>query len=168
MLAHINAGRYSASLDGDFVVFLVGMRINRPHRVSQWWPVFTAMPKMLRELGQHPELGCLSSSLGFMYGSPAVVQQWRSFDDLAAYARAKDAEHLPAWREFNRRTRDNGVVGIWHETYRVEAGAYESIYGNMPAVGLGKAGALAPLGSTSTAARRIGSRPDDVQPVPGY
>jgi hypothetical protein len=155
VLAHIHPGRFSATLDGDFVVFLVGMRINRPLRPRGWLPVFTAMPRMLRELDQHPELGCLSSSLGLMYGGPAVVQQWRSFEALEAYAREKDAKHLPAWRAFNQRTRGNGDIGVWHETYRVAAGAYESIYVNMPAAGLAKAGEHEPLGSTSTAKERL-------------
>jgi hypothetical protein len=55
----VHRGRYTADIDGDFVVFLIGMRFNRPWRVRKWWPVATAMPKMLRALDQHPELGCL-------------------------------------------------------------------------------------------------------------
>jgi hypothetical protein len=62
--------------------------------------------------------------------------------------------------------RASGDVGIWHETYRVRAGEYEAIYGNMPRVGLAGAGELVPVGSTNdTAARRIGARPDDRAPV---
>jgi hypothetical protein len=64
--------------------------------------------------------------------------------------------------------RGSGDVGIWHETYRVAAGASESIYGNMPRVGLARVGVHRPLGSTSTAARRIGDREDDHAPVAGY
>ena len=33
----------SARLDGDFVVFLIGMRINRPWAVHRWWPVASAI-----------------------------------------------------------------------------------------------------------------------------
>ncbi len=81
----------------------------------------------------------------------------------------RTAEHLPVWREFNRRIRASGDVGIWHETYRVRAGEYEAIYGNMPRVGLAAVGDLVPIGSTSaTAAQRIGARPDDRAPVAGY
>ena len=76
---------------------------------------------------------------------------------------------LPAWREFNKRVRDSGDVGIWHETYRVRAGEYEAIYGNMPRVGLAAVAEHRPIASTSaTAARRIGLRPEDVPPVAGY
>lgn len=168
VLAHIHKGRFTAELDGDFVVFALGMRINKPWHVRAWTQVALAMPPMLKELEERPELGCLGSEKALMFGGPAVFQYWRSFEALEAYARARDSNHLPAWKEFNRRTRDNGNVGIWHETYKVEPGAYETIYGNMPAVGLGKVGDLRPLGSTTSAARRIGERPDDVPALPGY
>jgi Domain of unknown function (DUF4188) len=97
------------------------------------------------------------------------VQYWRSFEDLERYARRPDAEHLPAWKRFNTRVRNSPAVGIWHETFRVRAGEYEAIYGNMPRVGLAAVGEHVPIGSTSaTAARRIGVRPEDVAPVEGY
>ena len=32
------------------------------------------------------------------------------------------------------------AAGIWHETFKVNAGNYEAIYQNMPAMGLQKAG----------------------------
>jgi hypothetical protein len=161
-------GRYRASSDGDFVVFLIGMRVNRPLRVKSWWPVFVAMPRMIKELEADPSSGFLGASRGLMSTGPTLIQYWRSFEDLERYARDPDQEHLPAWREFNQRIRDNGDVGIWHETFRVRAGEYESIYGNMPRVGLAQAGDHAPLGSTSTAARRIGERADDEAPLPAY
>ena len=44
----IQRGRFTADIDGDFVVFLIGMRVNHPLRVSKWWPVASAMPKMLK------------------------------------------------------------------------------------------------------------------------
>ena len=162
------AGRHSASLDGDFVVFLIGMRINRPWKVRNTLFVLRAMGPMLAELEDNPQSGFLGAERGFMFGGPAIVQYWRSFDDLERYARAADAEHLPAWRRFNQLVRDSGDVGIWHETYKVRAGDYEAIYGNMPRVGLGAAGEHRPLGSTSTAAQRVGERPDDRAPVQSY
>jgi hypothetical protein len=163
------AGRHSATLDGDFVVFLIGMRINRPLRVRRWWPVFSAMPRMVKELEQRPELGLLKASYGFMFGCPALVQYWRSFEQLERYARDADRLHLPAWKAFNRAVRDSGDVGIWHETYKVRAGEYETVYGNMPPIGLGAVGDLEPVGSSArSAAVRIGARADDVPPVEAY
>ena len=61
-LAQVRKGRHMADLTdaGDeLVVFLIGMRANKPWKVAQWWPVFTAMPTMLRYLQQHPEKGLL-------------------------------------------------------------------------------------------------------------
>ncbi len=159
-------GRYTAEVEGDFVVFLIGMRVNQPWRVRHWVPVFAAMPRMLRELERHPEHGFLGGTQGLLTVGPVVVQYWRSFEDLERYARAADAEHLPAWRAFNQRSRGTGAVGIWHETYKVRAGEYECIYGDMPRVLLGRAAGHAPIGSTSTAARRVGARAEDVSPVP--
>jgi hypothetical protein len=162
-------GRHTVRFDGDFVVFLIGMRPGRLWRPDKWLPVAGAMGPMLRELEQQKERGLLAYQAAFMFGGPAVVQYWRSFDDLAAYARDPEAHHLPAWKRFNRTVRDSGEAGIWHETYKVHAGEYEAIYGNMPRVGLAKAGEHAPVGSTAaTAARRIGARPDDEPPIPGY
>ena len=74
-----------------------------------------------------------------------TIQYWRSFEHLHAYAHARDAKHLPAWAEFNRRIGGNGSVGIWHETYAVAPGQYETIYANMPRFGLGLAAEHVPV-----------------------
>ena len=161
-------GRYSARVEGDFVVFLIGMRINRPWKVHRWLPIFASMPRMVRELERDPSSGFLGATQGLWTTGPSLVQYWRSFENLERYARNPNAEHLPAWRRFNREVRASGDVGIWHETYRVRAGEYEAVYGNMPRVGLARVGEYVPAGSTSTAARRIGARPGDVSAVEGY
>ena len=108
--------RVTAQIEGDFVVFLIGMRINKLWKVHKWLPVFRAMPRMIRELEQHPESGFL----GHIMSLGVIVQYWRSFDDLEAYARNADQLHWPAWVDFNKRIGGSrGDVGIWHETYRV-------------------------------------------------
>ena len=85
-----------------------------------------------------------------------LTQYWRSLDQLLAYAKNKDAEHLPAWRAFNQAVGTDGSVGIWHETYAISPGGYESIYANMPPFALGKAGALVPAsGARNSAAERL-------------
>jgi hypothetical protein len=124
-------------LEGDFVVFLIGMRITRPWKVHRWLPVYRAMGRMLSELSAHPELGLLRWERGLLRG-PMVVQYWRSRADLERFARGD--LHVPAWRKFNRSVRGSGDVGVWHETYEVRAGAYESAYVNMPVFGLAAAG----------------------------
>jgi hypothetical protein len=132
--------RMTAEMEGEFVVFLIGMRINKPWKVHRWLPVFLAMPKMVKELEAHPESGFLGYNRP---GGVFLVQYWRSYEHLEAYARAKDKKHWPAWLDFNRRLgRSRGDVGIWHETYIIKPGQYETIYSGMPPVGLGKVGRL--------------------------
>ena len=142
------------------MVFLIGMRINRPLRVDRWWPVASAMPKMLKELYQHPELGFLHAETWFSR-TILVLQYWRSLDQLMDYAKNREAAHLPAWQAFNRSVGTDGSVGIWHETYAVSAGRYENVYVNMPAFGLGAAGTLVPArGGMQSAQGRMG-QPND-------
>jgi len=153
----IHRERLTASIEGDFVVFLIGMRINNPLKVHKWWPVAAAMPRMLRELNQHPELGFMHAETWFSR-TIILVQYWRSMDQLLAYAKDRNGEHLPAWRAFNKAVGTDGSVGIWHETYAVAGGAYENIYVNMPPFGLGKAGILHPAtGKRQHAAQRFGA-----------
>jgi hypothetical protein len=163
----INQGRWTVSDHDAVVVFLIGVRINKPWKVRQWWPVFTAMPRMLRWLDAHPQAGLLHYELALKSPlSPMVVQYWRSFEDLEQFARSPEAPHLAAWKAFNASVGGSGDVGIWHETYRVSGGEREVIYGNMPPAGLAAAMGAEPIGSTAaTAARRIGARLDDEPPV---
>ena len=56
-------------------------------------------------------------------------------------------------------------MGIWHETYLVEAGRYECVYGNMPRFGLALAGSHQPAtGARETARRRLGRDGDPTVP----
>jgi hypothetical protein len=148
--------RMTATLEGDFVVFLIGMRINQPLKFYKWMPVAGAMTRMLTELYSKPELGLLHHEMWFSR-TIIQVQYWRSMEQLLSYAKSKDSEHLPAWRKFNQSIGFDGSIGIWHETYSVSAGQYETVYGNMPAFGLGKAGILEKaLGKRESAAGRLG------------
>jgi len=162
-------GRYTADLNGETVVFLIGMRINRLRRPGSWLPAFRAMPRMLRELAADPELGLLGVQ-SFWAGRVILgVQYWRSFEHLERFARSSDHEHLPAWREFNRLVHDNGDVGIFHETYRVGPGTAESFYGNMPPFGLGAAFGLVPVARRGqSAARRMGTATVDEPALAPY
>jgi hypothetical protein len=140
----IPEGRFAARIEGDFVVFLIGMRINRLLLPHKWLPITFAMSRMLKELAKHPELGMLHAQTFVSGRTVLVVQYWRSFDQLHAYAHAKNLEHLPAWTEFNRKVGGNGSVGIFHESYLVKAGQYEALSVNMPRHGLAKAGEIVP------------------------
>jgi hypothetical protein len=154
-MAVVHAERMCPQIDGDFVVFLIGIRINKPWKIHKWLPVFRAMPRMLKELESQPDSGFLGAeSHGFM-----LVQYWRSFEQLERYSRRPDAQHWPAWVAFNKRMgRSRGDVGIWHETYRISAGQYEAIYSGMPARGLGRVGRLVPARERFESARgRLGA-----------
>ncbi len=165
-MAEIHEGRWSAEIDGEVVVFLIGMRVNKPWRVDKWLPVARAMAPMQAELAERPELGCLHTENWFGRTTLAL-QYWSDVASLEAYARGD--LHLPAWRRFNRAVRDSGDVGIWHETYRVPPGAYETIYGNMPRFGLAAAGRHRPtreLGQSALA--RMGMSDTDAPTVDPY
>lgn len=146
------SARQTAVLDGDFVVFLIGMRVNRWWRPDRWWPVASAMPRMLRELAVQPERGLLHAEMWFGR-TTLMLQYWRSLDQLLAYAKDRESRHLPAWRDFNQRLGRDGSVGIWHETYSIGPGRHESIYVHMPAFGLGRAGSLVAAQGTRQSAR---------------
>ncbi|WP_328589530.1 DUF4188 domain-containing protein [Piscinibacter terrae] len=147
----------TATLEGDFVVFLIGVRINKPLLIHKWFPVVQAMPRMLKELSRQPDLGFIHAEMWFSR-TIILVQYWRSMEQLLAYAKNKEAEHLPAWRSFNKAVGTDGSVGIWHETYKASPGSYESVYVNMPPFGLGKAGVLQPAtGGKQSASGRLGA-----------
>lgn len=164
----IHPGRHTADMPDDFVVFLIGMRFNRPWKIHKWLPVATAMPRMLRVISQHPDLGCLGYHQ-WLGRTTVLIQYWRDFDSLDRFARDRDLPHIEPWRRFNRAVRDSGDVGIWHETFRVRAGEYEAIYGNMPIFGLAAATAHVPVAAKAhSAAARIGASKHDKVEVEPY
>jgi hypothetical protein len=171
-MTRINPGRFTAELGDrkEVVVFIIGMRINRLLQVWRWMPVLAAMPKMIVELSRDPSLGLLAQPRTFLSGRVILlVQYWRSFEELERFARDPQRSHLGAWRDFNRRIRNNGSVGIFHETYRAPAEAIETVYANMPAFGLAGATACVPVGKgRHSAAARLGVRPDGDPPVEPY
>jgi len=164
-MSTIFAGRYSAQVEGPFVVFLIGMRINKLLYLHKWIPVARAMGPMIRELYANKESGFLHTEAFLTWRGVALVQYWRSFEHLHAYAHARDANHLPAWTAFNRSVGNNGSVGIWHETYQVAANQYECVYGNMPRWGLANAGEHVPaIGRMNSAKSRMGAVSDPAAP----
>ncbi len=155
-MAQIVKKRVCAEMEGGFVVFMIGMRVNKPWKVWKWLPVATAMPRMLAELFKQPDLGLLHAQSHFGFPNVSVIQYWRSFEHLEAYAKARDKAHLPAWQAFNKAVGSNGDVGIWHETYVIEPGQYENIYNNMPPYGLGAVGSIVDaVGGRQAARQRV-------------
>lgn len=138
-MPQIELGRLNAEPDHDFVLFLIGMRFNRLWKVRKWWSVLFAMPKMLRELGEDPELGLLGSRVSRNGRVITVVQYWESAEKVLAFSRSPELQHRPYWKWFNSSVGSSGDVGIWHELYQIRAGSYEARYVNMPLFGLGAA-----------------------------
>jgi hypothetical protein len=154
-MAQIAGRRMRAEIDGDFVVFLIGARFNDKRQLARSFLDVggrRGMAHMLQYLMAHPEKGLL----GFQQlGLVNIVQYWRSFEHLEAFARDEDDPHLAVWRSYWKRVGASGRTGIWHETYLVRAGEYEGIYGNMPPFGLGKAARLVPAAESSSARTRL-------------
>lgn len=147
-MAKVNKGRFAADIGADGrVLFLIGMRFNRLWQVWKWLPVFVSMPRMLIELQKNPSLGLVGKPRTFISGRAILVwQYWESFDKLTAYSKSVDNKHLPAWRSFNKRIRDNGAVGIYHETILLSDSTVETVYGNMPVFGLAAVTGAVPAG----------------------
>ncbi|AUG82192.1 hypothetical protein CFP65_7621 [Kitasatospora sp. MMS16-BH015] len=160
-MATLIPGRVTAAHEGDIVVFHIGMRFNNFRAVRSWWPVFTAMPRMLAELEKHPAAGMLGyrTQLSPPRGLE-IVQYWESREKLLAFAAATDRTHRPAWAAFNRAVHQgHGKVGIYHETFLVPAGNFETIYYEMPAHGLAAATGHLPVGRRGeSAAERLDRR----------
>ncbi|PSB22866.1 DUF4188 domain-containing protein [filamentous cyanobacterium CCP2] len=148
-------GRYTAQIDSSFVVFLIGMRVNQFWSFSKWVPVAQAMAPMLKTLKAHPEKGFLGGENFFRLfpTTTLLLSYWRSFEDLERFARSPSEPHLAAWQRFNRAVGNDGTVGIWHETYLIEPGHYEAIYGNMPAFGLAAATEHVPIAKRGDTAK---------------
>lgn len=153
----VQNGRYTAIHDGPITVFLIGMRINRLWRADKWLPVARAMGPMIAELSQRPQSGFLGAEAMLRnWRTVVMLQYWRDFQSLEAYARDRSQSHWPAWTAFNKAVGTSGTVGIFHETYVVERGRSETIYANMPPFGLGRVSGVRPAtGSRNDARSRM-------------
>ncbi len=160
-------GRFTAEIDEPFVVFLIGMRVNKLFAFSKWIPTARAMSPMLQSLNQNPEKGFLGGETFVYWRGVGLIQYWRSFEDLERFARNPADAHLKAWQRFNQAIGADGSVGIWHETYLIEPGKYKAIYGNMPVFGLAAATKHVPaMGRKETAGRRLGGDGEPSAPSP--
>ncbi|MET3728281.1 hypothetical protein ABID52_001862 [Fictibacillus halophilus] len=147
----IHKGRYVAEVKGDFVVFVIGMRVNKIFSFTKWITVFKAMGPMIRELYQNPEIGFLHTEFHFSWRRVTLIQYWKSFDQLEAYAHGQT--HLVAWKAFNKNIGNDGSVGVFHESYNIVNHGAEAIYNNMPTTGLGKAFSVASVTKETQSAR---------------
>lgn len=150
----IQPGRFTAKFDSPLAVFVIGMRINHFRKIGKWLPVARSMGPMIRELARNPHSGFLGvETMLRNHRTIVMLQYWHDFDSLEAYARDRDQQHWPAWVAFNKAVGSDGTVGIFHETYVVQAGAYETVYGNMVPFGLGKLHGVVPATGSRNEAR---------------
>ncbi|OAB36682.1 transcriptional regulator [Paenibacillus macquariensis subsp. defensor] len=164
-MAKVIPGRFAAEMEGPFVVFIIGMRINRLFAFHKWIPVASAMGPMIKELYQNPEIGFISTEFLLNWRGITLIQYWRTYEQLETYARG--GTHLTTWKKFNTSVGTDGTVGIYHETYRIQPEQYEAIYVNMPKSGLAKGGMHVPaVGTKETSKRRMGGDNNPAVPTP--
>jgi hypothetical protein len=60
-MAAVIPGRFTASIEGPFVIFIIGMRVNRFFAFRKWWPVASAMNPMIQSLDRDPQKGFLAA-----------------------------------------------------------------------------------------------------------
>ncbi len=147
-------GRFTARTDESFVVFVMGVRVNRVFAFRAWVGVMLSLRSMLRELREKPETGYLGGHAHFCRRGVTLFQYWNSYEELEKYSRNPDDAHMPGWQKFNRRVRKSGSVGLWHEAYFVGPGCYEAVYADVPVSGLAKATEHIPAFGGAEARRR--------------
>nr|POE72457.1 dynein heavy chain, cytoplasmic [Quercus suber] len=137
-------GQYgSKPADSDVVVFLIGTRCNHPLGVLA--PGFKDMgaffPDMVKSLEAHAEefgfLGMTSWLNSDNRTSKSEIMQvgyFKNMDGLHKFAHS--ADHMKGWTWWNRHVKQYPHVSIWHETYHVPKGHWESIYVNSHAGGI--------------------------------
>ena len=158
-------GRCTARTTEPFVVFLIGLRINRYFAFRKWIATGSAMGPMLKALFADPAKGFLGGETYFNLRGVMMIQYWRSVEDLERFALAPSEPHLKAWKRFNQSVGNDGSVGIWHEVYEASPGHYKAVYVNMPAFGLAAATRHAPMGKKNAAPQR--PEPQSGMPEPG-
>ena len=157
-MAKVFTGRYSADVEGDFVVFLIGMRINKPWDVRGWWHTFVVdAPDDQGARGEpraRPDLGAPG-----WFGGPAVVQYWRSLRAARPLrAQRGPAATSPRGRSGTRPRGRPARSASGTRPTRCARASTRSIYGNMPRHGLATATAHVPVTAKGrSAARRIGA-----------
>lgn len=156
----------AAEIDGEFVVFILGLRVHKLWKVHKWLPIPFAMNRMLAELEDDPESGFLGYESQLGIRNHVYIQYWDSFEELREYAWDPEHEHYPAIGDFQQTVGASDDVGIWHETYLIDDRQYEAVYLNMHPHGIGAAGDLTPAGGhRKSAAGRLGETSGDDVPM---
>jgi hypothetical protein len=155
----LNRSTVDLSQYPDLVVIYLGMKVNSPRGLKT---LISFGPKIGKSVAAKPDGLLLHENLLFSLFPPhaGMRQYWRDFDSLERWARS--LPHQQWWQQF---LQDRGGTGFWHETYS-RGGQIESIYIDMPAIGLAKFAPPKPArGSMFSARRRLG-KPEASAPPP--
>ena len=146
--------RMAAEMDGGFVIYINGMRLNKLRAIHKYLRAGLKAAKMFERLEADPDSGFLGYQPAFMgLRTGAAIQYWRSLDDIRRFAQDPDDLHVPAWMWYNSAVDSGGGVGFWAELYVIEDGNYETFFRNMPPIGLGSVGEFVPMAEHT---RRLG------------
>ena len=155
--------RIAASIEGDFVIFIIGARLNRWWKLPKYLWFLSTMPKMLAEVAAKPESGFLGWQSLNLTTNMQYLAVARAADRVP---RDRDQTHYPYWVKFNKEIGSNGDIGIWHETFLVRAGEDEMHLDNMPLRGLAKASKhIDAVGRAATAKGRMGRTDGSDAPI---
>ncbi|CZT25679.1 uncharacterized protein RCC_11348 [Ramularia collo-cygni] len=124
-------------------VFLIGARTNHP--LGAFGPGFKELggyfEQMSKDLDRHADefgfLGMtswLNASARHTSAETQSVCYFRNVEGLQAFAHGE--YHRKGWEWWNKTLKDHPYMSIFHETYDVPAGSWETIYGNSHPSGL--------------------------------
>jgi hypothetical protein len=147
------SGRYTAEMADPVILFAIGMRVNRLLAVHRWLlPTFNTL-RLWIHLKTSPPEGYLYGYLYLYWRGIGMMQYWKNFDSLEAFAHDMNQPHLKSWRQLAVQTESDRTFGYWHETYEIEPDKTEAIYGSMPVFGLAAASNHVELKAKENSAR---------------
>ena len=83
--------RLAAEMDGEFVVYINGMRLNKLRALHKYIIAGRKLAAMFDRLEADPDSGFLGYEPAIRgLRSGAAIQYWRSLEDLRAFAQASD------------------------------------------------------------------------------
>jgi hypothetical protein len=137
--------RLAAEMDGEFVVYINGMRLNKLRAIHKYLIAGRKLAAMFDRLEADPDSGFLGYEPAIRgLRSGAAIQYWRSLEDLRAFAQDSDDHHVGAWKWANESIR-KGEIGFWAELYVIGDENYETFYRDVPPIGLGQIADLVPM-----------------------
>ncbi|MDX1746548.1 MAG: DUF4188 domain-containing protein, partial [Halobacteriales archaeon] len=84
----------AAEMDGGFVIYINGMRLNKLRAIHKYLRAGLKAAKMFERLEADPDSGFLGYQPAFMgLRTGAAIQYWRSLDDIRRFAQDPDDLH---------------------------------------------------------------------------